>query len=269
MISIPIAVNNDMFKWQLDLFWHGHLKTYGKAALHRAMPVIIKESGTPISNMPHLMADAYDTRYPHLTNRIHVPLNIQVGLSQVIDEFDNEEIIEVLDCDMFHMKPYPEYHLPEDSMIVCDVYEDWHLKSMSTHRDKIFPFVQTANYYNGGFVPIITRAKTLKKILPLWTSSHIDIIKNTPDPALQWWAGMYALQVACEVNKVQMIAKDMLYIPRANALSENHYIAHYSVDDKFNKKTIPNMKAFLNYDTGVFPDNVFYNMVKELIKIRQ
>ncbi len=271
MISIPIAVNNALFKWQLELFWHGHVEQYGLNAIQKAMPIIV-DTGDPnsISNMPHVRVKPYNELYPSLSDGILRPLNIQAGLSQVIDMFDPDQTLEILDCDMFHLKPKPNIYLPENSIIVSDIYEEWHLKSKSSNKHILSSFVMSSSYYNGGFVPIIIKARTLKEILPLWTSSHIEIVAENKDNALiQWWAGMYALQVACEVHKVKMHSSDILYVPGVNNINDNHYIAHYSVDRLFDKKTIPSEGKLGNVNIRNFPDNKFYDMVKHWILKKQ
>jgi hypothetical protein len=53
-----------------------------------------------------------------------------------------------------------------------------------------------------------------------------------------------------------MIAKDICYIPSINKLSQQHYIAHYSVDHRFNKKTYP------KFDINNFENNEFYDIIK-------
>jgi len=190
-----------------------------------------------------------------------LPINIQVGLNQIIDTFDDEQVIEVLDCDMFHLKPHPELAVQDHELIVVDIYEDWHLRSLSDHRDVIAPFFKNdGNYYNGGFVPIIGKAKTFKKLLPAWIEIHKQIVDAQSDNNLQWWAGMYSLQAACENNAVLMRAMDLCYVPGINALSDDHYIAHYSVDGRFNKKIWPSI------DVSAFEDNHFYSRVLEWLR---
>ena len=81
--------------------------------------------------------------------------------------------------------------------------------------------------------------KTFKRILPVWIELHERIVQAQTNIDLQWWAGMYALQAACENNAVWMRAMDLCYVPSINALNDGHYIAHYSVDHKFDKRNWP------------------------------
>lgn len=271
MISVPIAVNNGYFKPQLELLWFNHKATYGAdAASHKLCAVIVKRNTIAeqtkdvcewASDIPHFMVDAYFDVRTDLMKEEYLPINIQVGLSQVIDVFNDEEVIELLDCDMFHFEPHPELTIEDNEIIVTDLYENWHLRSLTDHRNVIEPYFKNGgNYYNGGFVPIIGKAKTFKTLLPDWIELHKQIVDTQSDGNLQWWAGMYSLQAACENNAVRMRALDLCYIPSLNDLNENHYIAHYSVDQKFNKKTWPTI------DVGSFEDNKFYDRVLQWMR---
>src|SRR4030095_9312806 len=266
MISVPIAVNNNHFRMQLELFWFNHKATYGEsAAREKFRAVIIKR--TTVGEQPKdicdwagditpVMADAFFDVRKDLTNPVLCPINIQLGLSQVIAAFEDEQVIEVLDCDMFHLKPHPDLTVADDELIVADIYEEWHLRSLTDHKNVIEPFFKNGgNYYNGGFVPIIRKAKKVRKILPVWIELHKLIVEAQSDGELQWWAGMYSLQAACENNAVWMRAMDLCYVPGINSLNDDHYIAHYSVDHKFNKNTWPDI------DVSSFEENEFYTRV--------
>jgi len=274
MISVPIAVNNSYFRIQLELLWFNHKATYGEEAARNKLRAVIVKRNKPFEeikhtcewaeDIPHIMAEAYFDIREDLTNPYYLPINIQLGLSQIIDTFDDEQIIEVLDCDMFHLKPHPDFYLEDNELIVVDIYEDWHLRSLSDHRDVIAPFFKNGgNYYNGGFVPIIGKAKTFKTLLPDWIELHKQIVEAHADGDLRWWAGMYSLQAACENNAVLMRAMDLCYIPAINSLTDNHYIAHYSVDYRFNKKVWPSI------DISSFEENKFYNRVLEWLQHEQ
>jgi hypothetical protein len=271
MISVPIAVNNHFFRLQLELLWFNHQATYGEyVARDKLRAVIVKrntisEEANDIcewaGDIPHVMADAYFDVRDDLTNPAFLPINIQIGLSQIIGTFDEEQVIEVLDCDMFHLKPHPDLTVADDELIVSDIYEEWHLKSLTDHKDVIAPFFKNeGNYYNGGFVPIIGKVKTFKKLLPDWIELHKQIVDTQSDGNLRWWAGMYSLQAACENNAVLMLAMDLCYVPGINELSDNHYIAHYSVDQKFNKKAWPSVNV------STFEQNKFYSRVLEWMR---
>lgn len=270
MISIPVAVHVPSFKWQLDLFWFNHMLTYKNQAKEKVRAIVVKRNFPeemrcqflewPIS-IPHAMCESIldVAKYPdRVAQIVALPLNIQFGLTQILPQFDDEKIIEVLDCDMFHFRTHPQVDVGDDELYVSDVYENWHLKSLTENRRVIEKyFVNGGDYYNGGFVPIIGKARTFKKIIGEWTRVHYDILKGDwPNDTIKWWAGMYALQAACEINKVKMIGKDYCYIPGFNQLSDEHYVGHYCVDSKFNKRTYPHVEA------GNFEHNEFYDRLR-------
>lgn len=90
-----------------------------------------------------------------------------------------------------------------------------------------------------------------------WEAVHRDILLRDYSHHIRWWAGMFALQAACEKNKVTMVADDICYVPGHNQLKDSHYIVHYSVDrNVFPKYSFPNI------DFNALPDNLFYNQLK-------
>jgi len=269
VISIPVVVHNDHFKWQLDLFWTQHKKVYEDAAEWRALALVIERNlpdEKPVPTLqwdidvPHYMCkpffECFDLGIPF--EGVQVPFNIQAALHQSIALFDPDDVLEILDGDMLHMRESPTMDIGDNELYVDDVYEAWHLHSLGENRDVIARYFQNGGrFYNGGFVPIIGKASTIARILPEWIAVHVDILRLPHDPKLKWWAGMFALQAACEKAKVRMIAKDFCYIPGVNTLQPSHYIAHYSVDKKFDKRAYPNV------DTASFDDNPFYTAVRE------
>ena len=269
VISIPVSVHVDHFKWQLDLFWYSHLRVYGDAARDKAKAIVIKRN--VISEPKHERLE-WDTDIPHVmcesffdyfgettpTNHLHKPLNIQVGLSQIIDQFADDQIVELLDCDMFHLRPYREADIDARHLIVCDIYETWHLGSLSTYRPVIEMFFENGGrFYNGGFVPIIGRVAAFKRVLPHWIAVHRQMLSMDYPKLIHWWAGMYALQAACEKTQVQMVAEDCCYFPSVNDLRESHHVCHYSCDRYFDKNLYPRI------DPATFDDNLFYRRVRE------
>lgn len=267
MISIPTAVANDYFKWQLDLFWYNHKLVYGRDASSKAFAIVINKDNVNDQvikslnwsiDIPYQLCNSFYDEL-NITHELGIlkPINIQIGLAQIIEAFDDNETIEIIDCDQFHLKCYDEVAVNTDELFVSTVYEDWHLKSLSDYRYVIEPyFLNNGQYYNGGFEPIIGKVKTFKKILKDWITIHRQIV-DTNTGLVQWWAGMYSLSAACERNKVQMISKDMCYIPNLNQPIDEHHCCHYSVDPIFNKRTFPDI------DISKFPNNIFYNRTKE------
>lgn len=263
MISLPILEKNNYFKWQLDLFWYNHLRCYGSSAKQKCLALVVSNFGVDSLfdwdiDIPYKILKPYN-RILEVSNLESKPLNIQSSILQIIDSFDDDQILEIIDCDMFHFRRHPEIKFSDDEIFVDVSYEDWHLKSLSDNKGVIdIYFENGGSYYNGGFVPIIGKVKTIKKILREWILVHIDIVKRYGKSDISWWAGMYALQAACEKVKVNMVGKDYCYIPRFHSkVQDDNYIAHYSVDNIFNKKDFPNT---LN---NTFPKNEFYDRIED------
>ena len=268
MISIPIAVYNSLFEWQLDLFWHCHKKVYGRDAYHKTVAAIIERdtAGQASQNImswqtdiPFRFCKPYFEHYNIASDFWLRPVNIQAGLEQLLNHFGSDQLLELLDCDMCHIKAPANINVADRVLLVDTVYEQWHLRALGENSFIINDLLQsnTKTYYNGGFVPIIGRCSTFRLIMKDWVDFHRKIALMLPAGDIKvWWAGMYSLQAACEKNKVKMVSKNMCYIPKANKLTPEHHIVHYSIDTDFNKKTFP----VINLKT--FPDDVFYKEVK-------
>lgn len=268
MISVPIAVNNALFQWQLELWWWNQKRLYGKDAYTKSMAIVIDKNYADdppypkawLDGIPHVMVSGIWSApvSDKPATATDLPLNIQQGLKQVLSSFADDAIIELIDCDMFHLRPAPTVTVRDDMLIVCDLYETWHLESLTTNKSVIEPYFENdGRFYNGGFVPIVGKAKTFKKLMYEWEAVHRDILLRHTDDCICWWAGMFALQAACEKKKVTMIADDVCYIPGHNELKDSHYVVHYSVDrNVFPKYSFPNI------DVNAFPSNVFYDQLK-------
>jgi hypothetical protein len=124
-------------------------------------------------------------------------------------------------------------------------------------------FENGGRHYNGGFVPIIGLAGTFKRILPECAAIHIDILRRKHNNLIHWWAGMFALQAACEKARVQMVGCDFCYVPNANAIASSQHIGHCSVDPIFDKRAFP--KVNINN----FPNNAYYRMIADWIRSRK
>lgn len=272
MISIPINVNDSRFIWYLDLFWFAHQEIYQDVAYDKCYSLIIKDNSSKNIDLSirHKLCNPWNEtslfdRLKSAQQQLCVPINMQIALQSILDEFDDSTVLELLDHDMFHFRPHSKIEVNDDQFLVCDVYENWHLYSLTKNKNVINPFLnpfQPNSFYNGGHVPIIGNVKTFKKILNDWINIHVEILlreyADTRQAKLNcWWAGMFSFNAACEINKVQMIAKNYCYIPGANNLTDEMYIGHYSVDQRFNKKKYPqiNKQDFL--------DNEFYSMIKK------
>lgn len=279
VISLPVAVlNKQSFKHQASLFWYAHQEVYGAAARDRAL-VLWVERNLESEPTPENLDWLYEIGAPAGTCKpcfevfgcaslgINVPLNIQAALAQVIDEFDPEQLLEVIDCDMFHLQAMPKMEVADNEIWADSVYEDWHLHSLGSRREVIEPyFLNGGGYYNGGFVPLIAKARTFKRLLNSWVKIHMDINKQEWPEKYKWWAGMYALQAACENEQITMRHLEGAYIPGKNQLNANHYIAHYSVDKIFNKKQ-PGWPQSVNVTD--FPDNIYYQRIARWLKTLQ
>jgi hypothetical protein len=281
VITLPVAVHTDRFRWQLDLFWFAHRHIYGRDAHARAHAIVIKRNDVRDSkaermswniDVPHTMCEAFfdldgvgrGRSLPSSKFDMAVPLNIQTGLMQVLPIFADEQVLEVIDCDMFHFRPCLSRDVAPNELLVSDVYENWHLFSLTKNRDIISPyFANGGRYYNGGFVPIIGRTATFKRILPEWSAVHIDILRRNYNGLIHWWAGMFALQAACEKTRVQMVGCDYCYVPDANTLTPTQYIGHYSVDQAFNKRAFPRV------DINKLPNNPYYRMIVDWVRHRK
>lgn len=275
MISLPVVVHNAFFEWQLDLFWHNHQELYGDAARDKAKALIVTRNYETEPDVEHLQ---WGLDVPHVMCQpffkwlawddpatvLDVPLNMQTALAQVVDDFDPDDVLEVLDGDMCHIRAAPVLNVGDDELYVDDIYERWHLRSLDTYRHVVAMYCENGRTFsNGGFVPIIGRARTFKKILPAWVAVHRHILTAPYEEDVHWWAGMFALQAACEKAQVRMIAKDLCYVPAINQLQPSHYVTHYAVDRAFNKRTY-HLEA-----PSLVEDNLFYDLVRKWMSDRE
>lgn len=270
LISLPVAVlTKSSFRQQASLFWYSHREVYGEQAYQRAKILWVEKNlaaephPTDITwlddmGAPYTVVKPFYETFDCPSLGVNVPLNIQAAILQVIDDYDPEQLLEVLDCDMFHLRPAPSMELAEDEIYVDSIYEAWHLHSLGERQAIISPYFKNQGaYYNGGFVPIIGKAKTIKRLLEPWAQIHVDILTRDIPDRLKWWAGMYALQAACENCQISMKDINGTYVPGKNELKASHYIAHYSVDKIFDKKK--QGWPYVNKDQ--FPVNVYYNRI--------
>ncbi len=265
LISLPVAVlTRQSFRQQASLFWYSHREVYGEDAYQRAKVLWVEKN---LEEEPHptdiawlddmgapytVVKPSYET-FDCPSHGVNVPLNIQAAILQVIDDYDSEQLLEVLDCDMFHLRPASKIELADD-----EIYEQWHLHSLGERRDIISPYFKNSGaYYNGGFVPIVAKAKAIKQLLDPWAQIHIDILNRDIPDRLKWWAGMYALQAACENCQIKMKDINSTYVPGKNELTQSHYIAHYSVDKIFDKKK----RGWPYENKDEFPVNLYYNRI--------
>lgn len=250
IISIPVAVFNEHFRFQLDLFWYHHKRLYGDDAQNMCHAIVLSRNHytdmpaadiTPWSNttphfkdLPHSMCKAYFDYNPEWFQKNLMQTNIQIGLKQIIDKFNDDDVVEILDCDMFHMEKRPPLDVKDDEVYVATDYEKWHLHSKTINKFVIDRYLhKTGGDYNGGFVPIICNIRTLKKIMTEWLAVNLDIIEQPITDGLKWWSSMFAIQASCEKNNVKMIEYNKCYIHGINQWNDEMYICHYSCDGQY------------------------------------
>lgn len=267
MLSIPVPVHNSIFEWQMNLFWFFHKLTYGRNAYNKVLAAVVERNtiaDAPVTrfawnlDIPHCMVvPFFDYRADLAGDHIHLCLNTQTALAQLLDKLDDNQVVELLDCDMMHVRPAPRFEVGPDVLVVADIYEGWHLKTKSDNRSIVEKYLNgPGSFYNGGYLPIIGLVSTFRKIMDDWINVYLDILHDRELGELhRWWGGMYALQVACERNYVQMIGKDILFVPGINQLSSKHYVVHYCVDPVFKKKQFPNIDR-----TAIF-GNSYYDRI--------
>ena len=270
IVSLPIAVlNQRTFHYQASFFWYAHRKIYSESAPHKAL-ILWAERNLPteavpsrtlplnLESAPSIITPAFFETYSVKPESVAVPLNIQASVQAALTLIDDNTVIEILDCDMAHLRAAPDLEIDDNEVWVDDIYEDWHLKSQDENLPVIAPYLHAnRTSFNGGFVPIIARAKTIKKIVADWAAIHIDILKRDHTNKIKWWAGMFSLQVACANHQIKMRPHNWTYIPGINELSDQHYIVHYSVDKTFNKKD----QLWPYLPTAKLPSNAYYELL--------
>ena len=269
---IPSAIVDIRYRWKASFWAFCQKKVYGIEAYTNSLVTVVKQNNTfsPIYNnidwdikgLPHYMsAPVWD--YVESKNENCVVINVFSSIKPLIDLYDDNDTIVICDMDIVSLKKY-DHIMPGDNTVICyNGYEDWHMfisdKSKKNYS-KIEKYLNhsTGDYMNGGFVPILIKKKCLKLIIDDVISIAEQIVESDCEPNWKWWACMTAFSIACHNHKLKMISQDNTYIPGFNEYDEyNHFFAHYSVDPMFNKATFP------NHDITKYPNNNFYNLVKE------
>jgi hypothetical protein len=271
---IPIAIVSEQYKWMANFWAYCQKKAYGQNAIPNSLVAIVNQN-TYNSNvynsvdwellgLPYYMSPPI-WNYVNSKNDLCVVINVVSALKPLLKNFDDNDTLVLCDMDMVLLKPYNGV-LPDNNTVICyDGYEDWHMLIANTEKqnyNKIVPYLkhQEQGYMNGGFVPIFIKAKLLKKIIDELIATAEEIVESNEESTWKWWSCMTALSIVCHNNKIKMVGQNNTYIPNFNHFNQNeHYFAHYSVDPIFNKRTFP------NHDITKYPDNGFYNLVKEWI----
>lgn len=272
MISIPCAVANEYFRRQISFFEFQHLKVYGDEAKNKAIIPIVKRNNKnePIQDdvnwglqLPYKMVDSVLDIYD-LKRNIYIPTNVFTAAREIIKDLPDDEVVEIIDADLVHLKKYDGY-IPKFDEIVCDaIYENWHMhitkpKSANSGIIKKYLKHDDYNYMNGGF-NVIGRVKTLKKIINEIIETSIKIGTEQNGNNHSWWQAMYGLNIACHNNRIKMVDTHNCYYPNVNNLESWHHIAHYSCDPIFDKR---NMESI---NVNDFPNNEFYKAAKEWLR---
>ena len=272
MITIPCAVANEYFKPQILFFEYQHFSVYGEDAINKAIIPIVKKNWKQEElkedvdwglKLPYKMVDSVLDMY-NLESDIYIPTNVFTAAKQIIEDLTDDEIVEIIDADLVHLKKYDGY-IPKDNEVIADAfYENWHLhtsKPDSSNFSIIEKYLNHTDhsYMNGGF-NVIGNVKTIKKIIDDVIFYSIEIGKENDRNLHSWWQAMYALNISCHNHKVKMIDTNNCYYPNINKLEESHHIAHYCCDPIFNKRKMKQI------DISKFPDNEFYKAGKKWLE---
>ena len=269
---IPSAIVDERYKWMANFWAYAQKKSYKDKAVFNSLVTVVKQNTV---NSPTYNSIDWDLKglpyyvcppiwnYVSSRNDNCIVINVISSLKTLLPQYKDNDILVLCDMDMVILKPYTGL-LPDDNSIVCyDGYEDWHMfiaNSDKQNYNKIKPYLkhEDGQYMNGGFVPIFIKVKVLKNIIDEIISVAEQIVESKEEPTWKWWSCMTALSIVCHNNKIKMIGQNNTYIPNFNHYNEQeHFFAHYSVDPVFNKRTFP------NHDICKYPDNGFYNLVKE------
>lgn len=289
MITLSTNVHDPKYLWNLDLFWFAHKQIYKENAHKKAFAAITNQNEIDSKKydalelnieIKHKFCDPW-FKYPEISQRLKkfdldraiiLPLNAQLALKEVLNQFDDSEIIEYVDQDVTHFRHHPEIKIDHDEFIADSIYENWHLQSRTKYKFMIDRFCSNNTLsYNGGWVPIIGTAYTFKKVIDDWINIHLEILLNRPTieetKQLCWWGNMFAFNAVCEKRKIKVRSSNLCYFPSLHEMTDDMYICHYSVDERFNKKDYPPNKDthwdYFEIDASKFLDNDYYNMIKK------
>lgn len=270
---IPVSIVDGKFKWMANFWAYMQKRVYGTQALENSLLTVVKQNRLTdptytnidwdLKGIPYRMVDGI-WKYVDSENPNCIVINVFSAVKQVVDDYADTDIICITDMDVIPMRPY-DGRLPTEGEAICyDGYEDWHMfiankEKQNYNRIKKYLIHEEQGYMNGGFVPIIIRVSTFKKIVDDVISIAEQIIESDETQDWRWWSCMTAFSIACHNHKVRMIDADNTYVPNFNQLKPNHLFTHYSVDPIFHKHTFP------NHNIKEYPNNGFYNFVKDWI----
>jgi len=272
MITVPVAAPNKLFQWQSSLFQYAQKKVYGtQSALNSTLLIVDRNSHGNIVkevdwniNIPYKIVKGIHSVLSESDNHSYFSAgNLFFAINQIISDLNEEEFLCIVDCDVISLKKYDGILPGEGEVVTCNMYEDWHMFMKDPSKKNFYvvePYLKHKEYeyMDGGFVPVIIRIKTLKKIIEEVIDLSILIARNYLESPFGWWMQMWAFQIACHNNRIKCISQDNTYFPNVNGFNrENHYFAHYSCDPLFKKSSFP------NHNIADFPNNDFYNLIRE------
>jgi len=118
--------------------------------------------------LPYKMVDSV-YEYVKGSEQWYIPINVFTAAKQIIEHLGDDEVVEIIDADLVHLKPYPKEYdkMPYDLVFADNTYEDWHMhisKTDGINRKVIDDYLwhDMNAYINGGF-NVIGRVKTIKK----------------------------------------------------------------------------------------------------------
>jgi len=230
MKHVSIAPSIPSFSWQVDLAYHQHSLIGG-----------LKDDFMELSPYINSPDSVYEKCFPNYIKEISVkpfwefldceyssnliPINIQTSLAQIFIEDDEEYMI--CDADIFCFKQ-KEFNLEKFDIHHEIIYDQWHIHQHTTNAflKKMLP-KEHQNFKHSGFVPIVAKGKTIKKILPDWIDLHIKIVEDQKiEP---WHAGMYSYNLACALHNLKIKEDRICALPFDNEITENMFCLHYSV----------------------------------------
>jgi hypothetical protein len=272
MITIPVAAPNRLFQWQSSLFQYSQKKVYGKEVLQNSTLLIVDRNshGQVIEeidwdlSIPYKIVNGIHSVLSHSDNHSYFSAgNLFFAVKQILGDLDDDEILCIIDCDVIPLKKYTGQLPGDGEALTCNIYEDWHMFTKDPSKKNFYvvdPYLHHRDYQymDGGFVPVIINVKTLKRIIDPIINLSIDIARNYLESPFGWWMQMWAFQIACHNERIKCISQDNTYFPNINDLNiKDHYFAHYSCDPIFKKS------AFPNHNIAEFPNNNFYNLIRE------
>lgn len=271
---VPVAVVNPTFKWMADFWSYMQTRVYGDLAKENSILTVVKKNRPDdetfnnvdwdTRGIPYKMVDSI-YEYVESRNPNCIVINVFSSVKQVVEQFEDNDTLCITDMDVIPMGPLNIREVEDNEALCFAGYEDWHMfiaNSRKTNYSKIEYLLdhrEEEGYMNGGFIPILIKVKTFNKIVDDVIKIAEAIIESDELQTWKWWSCMTAFSIACHNHRINMVGVDNTYIPNYNKLQPYHAFTHYSVDPIFHKHTFP------NHDITKYPQNGFYNFVKDWI----